>query len=240
MLSMLHCQGTLWCKRGSNPSVSLHTDHSLLSLPLAHSAWCPVPSSSWLQHAPSTCLYLSLASPISLQAYTPCQLFPLLPHSDLTGEHSCPATIPPHSLFCCRLFHLSCSAALDNPPHPISSLSISNTSLLQFLSSIAEDVIYFLKKSLLWIHHLIEAESALYDTWLHYFQGRSPSMIEAQENRRTNKEMMPIEQAQHVIDLKLSLAGLRSLGQSFLCLIFHYFVPFSLNISTCLAVIMHI
>lgn len=54
-----------------------------------------------------SCLYLFLASPNSLQANTHCQLFLLLSHSDLTGEHSCPATVPPHDLFCFRLLPLS-------------------------------------------------------------------------------------------------------------------------------------
>lgn len=141
---------------------------ALLSFPLTHSAWYPVPSSSSLSSAssttcstplPSTCLYLSLASPISLQAYTPCQLFLLLSHSDLTGEHSCPATIPPHSLFCLRLFPLSSSAALLLPLPPpsvrlfssppgnviflVTSLSISNMFLFRFSPSTTEKVIYF-------------------------------------------------------------------------------------------------
>lgn len=93
---------------------------ALLCFPLTHTAWCPVPSSGSLNSAPSSAcsaslpparLYLSLASPNSLQAYTHCQLFLLLSHSDLTGEHSCPATIPPRGLFRFRPFPLSSSAA---------------------------------------------------------------------------------------------------------------------------------
>lgn len=101
---------------------------ALLCFPLTHATWCPVPSSSSLNSAPSctcsaslppACLYLSLASPNPLQAYTHCQLFLLLSHSDLAGEHSCPATIPPHGLFCFRPFPLSRSATtLHSLPFP--------------------------------------------------------------------------------------------------------------------------
>ncbi len=105
---------------------------ALLYFPLTHATWCPVPSSSSLNSAPScTCsasllparLYLSLASPNSLQAYTHCQLFLLLSHSDLTGEHSCPATIPPHGLFCFRPFPLQLSYYTSSLPPPFLSRS---------------------------------------------------------------------------------------------------------------------
>lgn len=74
-----------------------------------------VPSSTCSASLPPDCLYLSLASPNSLQAYTHSQLFLLLSQSDLTGEHSCPATIPPHGLFCFRPFPLTSSATSSLP-----------------------------------------------------------------------------------------------------------------------------
>lgn len=121
---------------------------ALLHFPLTHTAWCPVPSSSSLNSAPSsTCsaslppthLYLSLASPNSLQAYTHWQLFLLLSRSDHTGEHSCPATVPPCGLFCLRPFPFSCSATILLPfpsllsfPPPLRQ-KMSHSSLLQSL-----------------------------------------------------------------------------------------------------------
>lgn len=89
---------------------------ALLSFPLTHTTWCSVSFSSSLNSAPSSscsaslppsCLYLYLASPNSLQAYTHWKLFLPLSHSDLAREHSCPASIPPHGLFCFRPFPLS-------------------------------------------------------------------------------------------------------------------------------------
>lgn len=67
---------------------------------------CPLPSSCLLNSDlfsssptifPPTCLCLSLTSCYSLQAYTLPQPFLLLSHSDLAWEHSCPATVHPHS-----------------------------------------------------------------------------------------------------------------------------------------------
>lgn len=103
---------------GLTPPPTCTTLTALLRFPLAHTARCPVPSASSPSSAPSStcsaslphaCLYLPSASPNSLQAYTHCQLFLLLSHCDLTGEHSCPATIPPRTLFCFRPFPLSSS-----------------------------------------------------------------------------------------------------------------------------------
>lgn len=119
---------------------------ALLSFPLTHSTWCPAPSSRSLSAVSSTtcstslfstCLYLSLASPLSLQACTPCQLFLLLSHSDPTGENSCPATIPPHSLFGSRPF-LSlrlCSFASSptSPFHSFIELTIRKCHILRYL-----------------------------------------------------------------------------------------------------------
>ena len=80
--------------------------HGALFPPLAHWTRLFPP----LVPHPSLLLCLSLASPNSLQANTHCQLFLLLSNSDLTGEHSCPATISHHGLYCLRPFPLSSSA----------------------------------------------------------------------------------------------------------------------------------
>jgi len=58
---------------------------------------------------PSARHSLMSASPNSLQAYPQCQLSSLLSHSDLTGEPSCPAPIPPRESFGFRPFPFSSS-----------------------------------------------------------------------------------------------------------------------------------
>lgn len=108
---------TLWLPCCVFLSLVLHG--TLLSPPAHWTLLLPPTRSASL---PPACLYHSLASPNSLQAYTHFQLFLPLTQSDLTGEHSCPAAIPPCGLFCSGLFPLSSSATTLLPLLPCPSL----------------------------------------------------------------------------------------------------------------------
>lgn len=90
---------------------------AFIRFPFIYNLLRPLAPSSTLSASLPPCL--SLASPNSLQTYTHFQLFLLLSQSDLTGEHSCPAAIPPRGLFCFRPSPLSSQLLLFFPSLPI-------------------------------------------------------------------------------------------------------------------------
>lgn len=100
----------------------------LLPPPFLHPSLLPDFTSLWIPPTPSrhTTLFLHLSQ------------------SDLTGEHSCPAIIPPHSLFCFRPFPLSNTATtlLSFCPSLFPPLWGNATSLVSSRSCIISPICY--------------------------------------------------------------------------------------------------